>query len=42
MARILFFHMMLSKDMENNINKPFFSYYNIFHKYEYLFFQSLF
>ena len=42
MVRILFFHMVLRKFMENTKNKPTFSQYNIFHKCKCLFFQSVF
>ena len=42
MVTTLFFHMVLRKFMENTNNKPSFSQYNIFHKYKYLFFQSVY
>ena len=42
MARTLFFHMMIRKIIELTNNKPIFSQYNIFYKYKYLFFQSVF
>ena len=42
MGRTLFFHMKHRKYMEDTNNKPFFRQYNIFHKYKYFFFQSVF
>ena len=42
MARTLFFRMLFRKFSEITKNKPSFSRYNIFFKYEYLFFHSFF
>ena len=42
MARTLFFRMVLRKFSEITNNKPIFSQYNIFHNYEYFFFQCVF
>ena len=42
MVRTLFFYMVFRKYMENAIDEPFFTQYNIFHKNKYFFFQSVF